>query len=166
MQLEQGVSPFVLFGLVPGSFGGGSGWFVLLLSYGVANPFSSYDPCPNFSTGITMLSLMVRYLHMNLYWSGSGKAFQGTAIPGSSQQALLGIGKCVGLVSVYGMDPQVEQSLDGLPFHLCYTFCPCISYIQQQFRVKIFEIGGVLNGVSSSQFCLRYFLLFYLPSIL
>jgi hypothetical protein len=35
------------------------------------------------------------YLH--LYWSGTGRTSQGTAIPGSCQQALLGISSGVGI---------------------------------------------------------------------
>ena len=68
-----------------------------------------------------MLSPMVDCEHLLLYLSGSGKACQET---GSCQQALLGICKCLGLVSVYGMDLQVGQSLDGLSFSLCSSFCP------------------------------------------
>ena len=34
---------------------------------------------------------------------------------------------CLGLVTVYGMDPpQVRQCLDGLSFSLCSTLCLCI----------------------------------------
>jgi hypothetical protein len=36
----------------------------------------------------------------------------------------------------------VRQSLDGLPFRLCSTLCPCISFKQGQFCVNIFEMGG------------------------
>jgi hypothetical protein len=48
---------------------------------------------------------------------------------------------CLGLVSIYGMGTQVGQSLNGLLFSLCSTACPCISFRQEQFCVKIFEIG-------------------------
>jgi hypothetical protein len=48
----------------------------------------------------------------------------------------------LGLVSACGMDPQVGQSLYGLSFSLCSTFCPCISFIQEQFWVKILMMGG------------------------
>jgi hypothetical protein len=34
---------------------------------------------------------------------------------------------CLGLVSVYGMDSRVGQSLDGLSFNLCSILCLCIS---------------------------------------
>ena len=33
-----------------------------------------------------------------------------------------------GLVVVYGMDPQVVQSLDGHSFSLCFTLCLCNSF--------------------------------------
>jgi hypothetical protein len=33
----------------------------------------------------------------------------------------------LGLVTVYGMDPQVGQPLDGLSFSFCYKLCLCIS---------------------------------------
>jgi hypothetical protein len=46
------------------------------------------------------------------------------------------------LLSTYGLDPQVGQSLDGLSFSLCSTLCLCISFRQEQFRVKIFEKDG------------------------
>ena len=60
-------------------------------SYEVANSFSSYSPCPNFSIGVPTLSPMFESVHLHLYWSGSGRASQGTTILGSCQQALLGI---------------------------------------------------------------------------
>ena len=44
---------------------------------------------------------------------------------------------------IYGMDPQVGQSLDSLSFILCSTLCPCISFRQEQFWVKILRrVGG------------------------
>ena len=55
----------------------------------------------------SLLSPMVGCKHLHLYWSGSGRASQETAISGSYQQALLGISKCLGLVAAYGMDPPV-----------------------------------------------------------
>ena len=42
-----------------------------------------------------MLSTMVGYVHSPLYWTGSVTASQGTAIPGSCQQVLLGINNSV-----------------------------------------------------------------------
>jgi hypothetical protein len=46
------------------------------------------------------------------------------------------------VVSACGMDPQVEQSLDGLSFSLCSTLCPCISFRQEQIWVKFLDMGG------------------------
>ena len=45
------------------------------------------------------------------------------------------------LVSACGMDSQVRQSLDGLSFSLCSILCPFISFRQEQFWVKILEMG-------------------------
>lgn len=42
--------------------------------YGIANPFSSFSPCPNFSTGVPALSLMFGCVHPHLYWSDSSSA--------------------------------------------------------------------------------------------
>ena len=47
-----------------------------------------------------------------------------------------------GLVSVYGMDPKMGQSLDGLSFSLCSKPCPCISFRQEQFWVKNLEMNA------------------------
>ena len=55
---------------------------------------------------------------------------------------LLGISKCLGLVSADGMNPYVGHSLNGLSFSLCSNSCPCISFKQDQFWVKIFEMVG------------------------
>jgi hypothetical protein len=83
-------------GLVPGSFGGRGlvGWYCCS-SYEVANPFNSYSPCPNFPTGVHALSPMFGWVYLHLYWFNSGRASQGTAKPGSPQQALLGISNSV-----------------------------------------------------------------------
>ena len=52
---------------------------------------SSFSPLPNSSSGVPVLSWMVGCKQPHLYWSGSGRASQETAVPGSCQQALLGI---------------------------------------------------------------------------
>ena len=41
-----------------------------------------------------------------------------------------------------GLDPKALQSLDDLSFSLCFTRCPFISFRQEQFWVKNFEMGG------------------------
>ena len=40
------------------------------------------------------------------------------------------------------MDPNLGRSLDGFPSVSAPFFCPCVSFRQEQFWVKIFEIGG------------------------
>jgi hypothetical protein len=142
MHLEPLVPPCVLFGW----------WFSLWELWGVWLLYIVFPmglqtplPSPNSSIGVPMLSPMVGCEHPHLYWSGSTRASQETAIPGSCQQVLLGIHKmwmCLGLVSADGMDPQVGQSLYGLSFSLCSILCPCISFRQEQFWVKIFEMSG------------------------
>jgi hypothetical protein len=58
-------------------------------------PFSSFSPCPNFSIGVPVLSLMFGCLHPYLSSSGCGRASQGAALPGSCQQELFGISNSV-----------------------------------------------------------------------
>jgi hypothetical protein len=36
----------------------------------------------------------------------------------------------------------VEQYLDGLSVSLCFISCPCLSFGQEQFWLKYFEMGG------------------------
>ena len=69
------------------------------------------------------------------YWEN----IQGTTIPGNCQQTLFGISNslCLDLVSADLMNPQMGRSLDGLSFRLCSTFCPCLSFGQEHFWVKI-----------------------------
>jgi hypothetical protein len=56
-----------------------------------------------------------------LYLPGTGITSQEIVISGSSQQNLAGVCNILGLVVVCGMDPQVEQTLDGTSFHLSYS---------------------------------------------
>jgi hypothetical protein len=92
-------SPCILFGLWVSPWevlrGGGLISWYCYSSYGAANPFSFFRPCPNFSIGIPVLNPMFGYEHLLLYWSGYGWALQETATPGPSQQALLGISNSV-----------------------------------------------------------------------
>jgi hypothetical protein len=54
-----------------------------------------------------MLSPMVGYEHLHLYWLGSGRASQGTPIPSSCQQALLGISNSVWVCCLQiGLNPR------------------------------------------------------------
>jgi hypothetical protein len=54
------------------------------------------------------------------------------------------------LVSTYGIDPQVVQSLESLCFSLCSTFCPFISFRQEQFGLKFLRrVGGPLSQMGA-----------------
>jgi hypothetical protein len=55
---------------------------------------------------------------------------------------LLTKGIVSGLMSADRMDPQVGQSPHDTSFSLCSIFCPCSSFGQEHFWVKIFEIDG------------------------
>ena len=119
MWLEPWILPCVLFG-----------WWeiwgvwlvdILVLPMGMHIPSAPSVLSLAPPLGNPMLSPMVGCDHLPLYLSGSGRASQETAISGSCQHAFLGIHKCLGLVTVYGMDPQVVQSLDDLSFRLCIS---------------------------------------------
>ena len=118
MELEPWVPPYVPFGwwFIPLKLWGGLvSW--CCFSYGVANPFISYIPCPNFSTGVpnaqsdgwlqASTSVSVR-----LWQSLSGDIHIRLLSRSTSwhQQQWLG------LVATYGMDPQVGQCLNGCTF--------------------------------------------------
>jgi hypothetical protein len=62
----------------------GFGWLTLLLPHGAANPLSSFSPFFNSSIGDPALRPMVGCEHLPLFLLGSGRAFQETAISGSS----------------------------------------------------------------------------------
>jgi hypothetical protein len=62
--------------------------------------------------------------HPLLYLPGTSIASQEGAMSGSCQQKYFWhMQYCLGLVVVYGMDPQVGQSLDGPSFHLSSELC-------------------------------------------
>jgi hypothetical protein len=48
---------------------------------------------------------------------------------------------CLALLSECGIHLQLGKSLCGLSFSLWSTLCPCISFRQEQFWVKTFEMG-------------------------
>jgi hypothetical protein len=80
---------FLVGGLVPGS-SEVTAYLMFCSSYGVPDPFNSFNPFSYSSIGDPMLSLMVGCMYPPLYLSGSGRASQETAISRSCQQALLG----------------------------------------------------------------------------
>jgi hypothetical protein len=93
MKLKPWVPPCVLFGWW---FSPWELWGVLVgshccSSYGAANPFSSLGHFSSSSIGDPLLSPMDGYEPPLLYFSGTGRDSQETAISVSSQQALVGI---------------------------------------------------------------------------
>jgi hypothetical protein len=81
-----------------------------------------------------------------LYLLGTGGASPETAISDFSQQALVGIHKCLSLVIVYGRHPQVGQSLDGDSFSLYSTH-----FFFQMGRNSAFKIFVFYISVSEKQ---------------
>jgi hypothetical protein len=65
--------------------------------------------------GYPMLSPMVGFKHPYLYWSGSGRASQKTAIPGSCQQVLLSISNSA-WVWCLNMGWMPRWAVSGWPF--------------------------------------------------
>jgi hypothetical protein len=92
-------------GLVPGSSEVGLIGWCYCSFYGIADPFSSFSPFSNSSTGDTigelMLSSMTGCKHLPVYLSGSGRASQETAISCFYQHALLGNHKSVWVWCLY-----------------------------------------------------------------
>ena len=84
-------------------------------------PFSSFSHSPNSFFGVPALSPMVGCELPHLYWSGSGRASQGTAVSGSCHKNFL----ASAIVSEFGVcmwdGSPGGQSLDCLFFSLCST---------------------------------------------
>jgi hypothetical protein len=70
-------------------------------SYGIASPFSSFNPFSNSSIVDSVLSPMFGYEHPPLHLSDSGRASQTKAILCSCQHALLGIRNSVWVCWMY-----------------------------------------------------------------
>ena len=81
---------FLVGGLVPGSSGRRGGG-VLLVDI-VVLPMGLQTPS---APSVLPLTPPLGSLYLHLYWSGFGRVSQGTAIPGSCQQVLLGISNSV-----------------------------------------------------------------------
>jgi hypothetical protein len=102
-------------GLVTGS-SGVSGWLILLFILWVKNLFSSFSTFSNSSIGDPVLSPMVGYKHLPLYFSGSGRASQETALSGSCQEGLLDICNSVWIWCVCIWDVSPGGAVSGWPF--------------------------------------------------
>ena len=110
-----GISPWIPWGI----------WLVVIvLPVGDANHFSSFCPFSKSSIGVPMLSLKFDYEHPHLYCQALGEP------PGDSFNRIMSASRywhqqqCLCLVFVYGMEPQVEQSLGSLSFSLYSKLCP------------------------------------------
>jgi hypothetical protein len=117
---------FLVGGLVP-SISEWSGYLALFFLWG-SIPFSSFSH--SSSIVVPGLSLMVGCEHPHLYLF-SGRTSQGTTIPGSCHQALLGISNSVWVWCL--QMGWIPRSLDGFSFSLCSTFCPFVSFGQGHF---------------------------------
>ena len=96
MQLEPWVPPCILFGWWFNPLKLWGYWLIhIVVSYGSTNPFNSLSPFSSSSIGNLVLSPMVGWEHPPLYYLGTGRASQETAISATYQQALVGIHKSV-----------------------------------------------------------------------
>jgi hypothetical protein len=97
-------------------------------SYRVTDPFSSLGTFSSSSIGGPVFHPIDDCENLLLYLPDTGIASQETAISGSCQQNFAGIYNSVWyFVAVYGMDPQVGQSLHSPSFHLISKLCLCNS---------------------------------------
>jgi hypothetical protein len=129
---------FLVGGLVPGN-SGDSGWFIMLFSLLVCKyiqlPSPFFNSCIGDPIGSPMFSSMVGCEHQPLY------LLDWQSLSGDSYIRLLSAStswhpqKCLGLVFVYGMDPQVAQSLLGNSFSLCST--PCLHIWSHAYFVPL-----------------------------
>ena len=92
--------------------------------YGVAIHLHSSRPSASSLNVVSELSLKVGPKHPHLHWSGADRTSQGTAIPGSCQQAPLSnsISVWVWCLQTDKMDLQVWCSLDGTSISLYAIF--------------------------------------------
>ena len=94
----------------------------------VVLPMGLLTPSPPWVLSLTLPLGNLCLVHWfatasGLHLSGSGRLSQETAINQAPVcRYFLASTKCLGLVTVYGMDPQVGQSVDGLSFWLKVDF--------------------------------------------
>jgi hypothetical protein len=102
-------------------------WFRNTVHWGIKPPQDQWPPPHCFHQGISLLQCI---------WSYQALLIQSLVcgLPSGSTVS--------GLVSEDRMDPLVGQSLDGPSFSLCSISCPCSSFTQEHFLVKIFKMGG------------------------
>jgi hypothetical protein len=111
---------------------------------------------------------MVGCEHPHLHWSGAGRTSQGTATPGSCQQAPWQPQQCQGLVSADGMDPWGGVGgIPGWPFFqsLLHFFVPVFPLDRSISGLKTLRwVGGPIPQLGtmpiywrwSPLFCVRF----------
>ncbi|GAB1291560.1 Vomeronasal 2, receptor 53 [Apodemus speciosus] len=93
------------------------------LSVSMARLLGLYKfPQCSFS-GVSMLSLMVGYKHLHLYWSGTGRASQGTAISGSHRSP------CIWETGEEGSPEEVSDFLE-LELQAVVSYLMCVLGIE------------------------------------
>jgi hypothetical protein len=106
----------------------GIGWIILPFLLWSCKPLQLLEFILSIIHWQLCAQSMDRYEHPLLYLSGTGRASQETAIIRFlSENTCWHPQKCLDLVTLYGMDPQVGQLLDGHFFSFCSTLCLSIS---------------------------------------
>jgi hypothetical protein len=106
-------------GLVPGS-SGGTGWLILLFFLRGCKPLQLLCPFSSSSMVNHVLIPMDGCEHHFCKALALAKPLRRELYQAPVSKHLLASTKVSGFLTIYGMDPQVEQSLDGLSF----SFCP------------------------------------------
>jgi hypothetical protein len=86
-----------------------------------------------------VLSLMVGCEYLHLHWSGAGRTSQGAAIPGSYQQALLGIRSSVIWYLEIGWIPRWSGLGMIFPSVSVPLFVPVFPYNSKISGLRIFR---------------------------
>jgi hypothetical protein len=110
---------------------------------------SFFSPSLNSCIGVPMLSPMVGCKHSHLYWSGSDRSSQWTAIPGPCQQTLLGISNSV-WVWCLQMGWILGGAVSAWTFLQSPLHCSTFSFRHEQFCVNIFEMSRWLHPSTRS----------------
>ena len=97
-------------------------------TYRVADPFSSLSTFSSSSIGGPVFHPMADCEHPLLCLPGTSIASQTQLYQGPFSKILLVMQWCLCLEADYGMDSQVQQSLDGPSFHHSSKLCLCSSF--------------------------------------
>jgi hypothetical protein len=131
---------FLVGGPVPGSSGGSGLLTLLLFLWGCKPPLLLQSLLQLLHRGPSVQSngwlWAFASVFVRLWQSLSGDSHIRLSSASTSQHPQ----EHPGLVAVYGMDPQVGQSLDGLSFSLCSTRCLYISSCEY-----FVPVGGILT---------------------